>query len=255
MSSPPVKIIIGIGSEIKTYTIPKDLLCYHSPYFRGCFNSGFKEGVEGELHSADENPEFFEVCLEYCRKGDAVYKPYDLAHQRDQLRNCIGFIKFCDKYDLGQVMGAVEGALGCLFECDVSEDLDPDDISQLGNCLSQESSISKLLMQACVRETIREDAMDKGMPFQRKFTALMRQDDAVAAGMMRELVVQKQVEKKWVFTCPPLLHWKALETWDELCTPASPYPTLMGQKERMKRMKENRVQSQHNAVYLSSIGL
>lgn len=79
------------------------------------------------------------------------------------------------------------------------------------------------------------------VPHQKKFSTLMREDDSVAAGMMGELVVQRQGEKKWAFTCPPFLHWKAWDFPDELRAPESAYPTL---EARMGRLKEIRKQEE-----------
>lgn len=151
--------------------------------------------------------------LEYCHKGEAIYKPDVLMQRRLQLKSCIDFIKFCNKYNLGQVVDAAGGALRRLFKCVVSKHLEPEDVGHLANCLDRDNNIFKLLMQARVREMLREDALRNRsrlplLPFEKKFGEFMRADETVATGMMIELVAQRLGEAR-LFACPQLEHWKA----------------------------------------------
>jgi hypothetical protein len=40
-------VTIFIGPEKKRYSIHKDIICYHSGYFRAAFNGSWKESDEG----------------------------------------------------------------------------------------------------------------------------------------------------------------------------------------------------------------
>lgn len=131
-----------------------------SPYFVACFDSGFQETQRGELRLIDENPEFFEVFLEYCRKGKATYKPVDRPEvlrprKRVQLESCIEFIKFCDRYDLGQALEAIEGTLKKLFKDGASKHLDVASASHLATFLDKDGPIFRLVMLACVSRDLK----------------------------------------------------------------------------------------------------
>ncbi|KAH7360637.1 hypothetical protein BKA65DRAFT_391264, partial [Rhexocercosporidium sp. MPI-PUGE-AT-0058] len=67
ISSPGVDVFVG--KDKKHYRLPKDLLCYHSPYFERCFNGGFKEGKDQKLELLEDSVEDFEILLEYMLHG------------------------------------------------------------------------------------------------------------------------------------------------------------------------------------------
>lgn len=43
------KVDIFVGSEMKQYSVPVDILCYYLPYFDRCFYGSFKEADEQKL--------------------------------------------------------------------------------------------------------------------------------------------------------------------------------------------------------------
>ena len=54
-------MVVEVGLEKQAFSIHKDLLCFYSDYFRGAFDSGFKEAVEGKLSLPTEDPAVFDI--------------------------------------------------------------------------------------------------------------------------------------------------------------------------------------------------
>ncbi|THX02282.1 hypothetical protein D6D13_08370 [Aureobasidium pullulans] len=54
-------VVVEVGLEKQAFSIHKDLLCFYSDYFRGAFDSGFKEAVEGKLSLPTEDPAIFDI--------------------------------------------------------------------------------------------------------------------------------------------------------------------------------------------------
>ncbi|KAI5257060.1 hypothetical protein E4T42_01325 [Aureobasidium subglaciale] len=54
-------VTIEVGPNEQVFSIHKDLLSFYSDYFRGAFENGFKEAVEGKMSLLDEDPETFYI--------------------------------------------------------------------------------------------------------------------------------------------------------------------------------------------------
>lgn len=56
-----VTVEIGTGNNAKVFHIHKDLLIFHSDYFRGAFNGSFIEATTGKIPLTDERVDVFDV--------------------------------------------------------------------------------------------------------------------------------------------------------------------------------------------------
>ncbi|KAI5248628.1 hypothetical protein E4T43_01417 [Aureobasidium subglaciale] len=54
-------VTIEVGSNKQVFSIHKDLLSFYSDYFRGAFENGFKEAIEGKMSLLDVDPEIFDI--------------------------------------------------------------------------------------------------------------------------------------------------------------------------------------------------
>ncbi|KAH9222811.1 hypothetical protein DL95DRAFT_380561, partial [Leptodontidium sp. 2 PMI_412] len=96
MSGPKVDVIVG--KDKKHYSLPKDLLCYHSRYFDRCFNGGFKEAEEQKLELLEDSVEDFEILLEFMLQGSVP----DVIHTRGTVATCMDMIAYADKFAMGE---------------------------------------------------------------------------------------------------------------------------------------------------------
>lgn len=105
MASP--KVDIFVGSEMKQYSVPVDILCYYSPYFDCCFRGSFKEAAEQKLTLPEDSVEDFDILLDYILTGH-VPSTYEVKeNDKAGLEKCISFIEYADKYSIGEAGMAV----------------------------------------------------------------------------------------------------------------------------------------------------
>lgn len=93
-----------------------------------------------------------------------------------------------------------------LFKDGASRHLDVASFSHLATFLDKDGPIFRLLMLACVRETLRDG------PTSTRFSELLEEDSTVAAGMMRQILAFKMNDEPRefrAFYCPELKKWKA----------------------------------------------
>ena len=66
---------VYVGPERKLWTLPEDVLC-KIDYFKAAFKSGFKEGVEKQIHMPEDNPSAFAHFVDwiFC---DSVIDPFE----------------------------------------------------------------------------------------------------------------------------------------------------------------------------------
>lgn len=99
MSGP--KVDIYVGQDRKHYSVPKDLLCYYSPYFDSCFNGDFKEAKEQKLELLDDDVEGFEFLLEYILH--AAFEEIEIPEtegNKQRVERCLKFLEYTDKYSM-----------------------------------------------------------------------------------------------------------------------------------------------------------
>lgn len=120
--SPNVSIIVGKGETERTFKFPRDLLAYHSPYFKACFGGSFKEGKEGVLRLVEDDPKHFELLGLYLRDGSAEFCP-DNQPLEDGLKDCWQLIRFADKYDISDLANCAKGYLEQFFQPNGEHDM------------------------------------------------------------------------------------------------------------------------------------
>jgi hypothetical protein len=114
MKGPEFKVIVGATE--KEYTLPRDILCHYSDYFRRCFHGSFMEAKTQELNLDSDNVEWFEVLLEYMLFGRATTPPsLSTCHPSITLDVCLDFLEYADKYNLGSVCDVVYDPLRAAF--------------------------------------------------------------------------------------------------------------------------------------------
>jgi hypothetical protein len=60
-----VKLVIGPDHAKKTFTVHKELLCYHSEYFRNAFNGDWRESDEKAIRLEDVTEDVFRVVIHW----------------------------------------------------------------------------------------------------------------------------------------------------------------------------------------------
>ncbi|TGO45509.1 hypothetical protein BCON_0386g00010 [Botryotinia convoluta] len=105
------KVNIIVGPEKKSFELPKDLLSYYSPVFDRSFNGNFIEGQTQTMELPEDTVEDFEVLVEYIFHHGVGDKLSISKHGRHAAEHCISFLKYADKYDLGDVSTLVYDAL------------------------------------------------------------------------------------------------------------------------------------------------
>jgi hypothetical protein len=93
------KVDIYVGPQSKHFSLPKDILCYHSSYFDRCFNGGFKEAKEKKLVLTEDRVEHFQHILDYMFRngGDPINIKGDW---KLKMNYYMEFIEYIGKYDL-----------------------------------------------------------------------------------------------------------------------------------------------------------
>ena len=120
MSGPRVEIIVG--SAKKTYSIPKNLVCYWSSYFDKCLNSTFIEGQTQKVTLEEDNPEYFELLLKYMFAGGEIRKDcVDITQGGAAgMKMCMDYIEYTDKYGMGGASVAVHDSLERILPTTIS---------------------------------------------------------------------------------------------------------------------------------------
>ena len=110
------RVDVYVGPRKKHYLLPKLLLCYYSPFFlifEKCFNGPFKEGQTQKLELPEDRVEFFEIMIEFMLHGKVEnvgsIHEFNLNSTATEDKNeFIEFIKYNDKYGLGEISEAAE---------------------------------------------------------------------------------------------------------------------------------------------------
>ena len=85
-------ITILVGPSKASYTLHKDLLCAHSPFFERCLSSGFLERQKDQVELPEDSPEVFEHLIDWVYRRDVV-EPTD----QPSLQLAIHTYVFADK--------------------------------------------------------------------------------------------------------------------------------------------------------------
>ncbi len=63
--TPQAIVYVIVGKEKQRFGIHKDLVCFHSPYFKGAFEGHFAEAKSGEVVLEDVRPEVFGIFVHW----------------------------------------------------------------------------------------------------------------------------------------------------------------------------------------------
>ncbi|KAJ8068276.1 hypothetical protein OCU04_003843 [Sclerotinia nivalis] len=102
---PRVKVFVG--PKRKVFDLPKDLLSHYSPVFDRCFNGRLIESQTKTADLPEDSVDDFEVLVEYILRHDISYTLSISNCGMNTAERCISFLKFADKYDLGNISNAM----------------------------------------------------------------------------------------------------------------------------------------------------
>ncbi|KAK5110587.1 hypothetical protein LTR85_000987 [Meristemomyces frigidus] len=105
-------VIVGSGDDVRTYTVPKALLC-NVGWFRAALEGGrFQEGVTGSITLPEDKPEAFEAMQYYLYYGELEFGAIadgvsEVEWLDRELKECLHISVFGDKYDIPALENAV----------------------------------------------------------------------------------------------------------------------------------------------------
>jgi hypothetical protein len=175
MSSPRVDIYVG--PEKKHYSVPKEIICSQSDYFKRCFNGGFKEAEEQKLYLDEDKVEDFEILLEYVLCGQVTTQIRNEYQTSTSYLKCFEFIAYADKYGLGEAGIAVHDALRDLLQWD-PHPLRPEHIELVFRATSKHHPIRDLIAKTALKRVVENSTLKK----------LADEHDAFAADILRMLL-------------------------------------------------------------------
>jgi len=92
-------VTVYVGQTKETFQLPKQLLCYHSPYFDVAFNGGFKEAAEQSIHLQETSIEAFQVVIQFIYTGQIIFST-SMTGWEDHLTLLLKFLKTADEIAL-----------------------------------------------------------------------------------------------------------------------------------------------------------
>lgn len=99
------RIVLHVGRNKNYYSIPKELLCYHSPYFRDASNSTQGKGQKFKL--PNDNAEDFDLLIDYITRGTIPGTTPDtkrtIEGNKAAISKCLRFLNITNKYSLGDL--------------------------------------------------------------------------------------------------------------------------------------------------------
>lgn len=105
------KVEIVVGHQKKSFELPKELLSYYSPVFDRSFNGTFLESQTQKMELPEDSLEDFEVLVEYIFHHGVGDKLSITNYGENTAERCISFLKYADKYDIGDVSTPVYDTL------------------------------------------------------------------------------------------------------------------------------------------------
>jgi len=93
---------IHVGSEpAETFTVHKDLICYHPKYFKAAFEGSFEEAEKSEIPLPDTKPSVFRAYMQWLYRqasGAPNSEPSACIGRDDEIQAVELFI-FANRYD------------------------------------------------------------------------------------------------------------------------------------------------------------
>jgi hypothetical protein len=87
-------ITILVGPSKTSYSLHKDLLCAHSPFFENCLRSNFLERQKDRVELPEDSPEAFEHFINWIYREDVI-KPTDQASLEVAIHTYVFADKLC----------------------------------------------------------------------------------------------------------------------------------------------------------------
>lgn len=142
MGRETVEVIVGEGEDVKEFVVHKDLLMEKVSFFKKMFNSGFLESSAGKATLPEDNPEAFEVLIEwvYCSNVNSLHEAE--RPKSDQVDLAISTIALAEKYLLPEL-----GNHAVSFLAKIGKDLVPT-MSQMSTLYDKTPSTAKARIYA-----------------------------------------------------------------------------------------------------------
>lgn len=83
--SPVIRITVGVVRDQKAFNVHQDLLALESEYFKVGLNSDFAEGRSKTFKLEKDDPEAFELFVQYLYNGTYALKPSDAPNRLELL--------------------------------------------------------------------------------------------------------------------------------------------------------------------------
>jgi BTB/POZ domain len=94
---------VSVGPAKASFSVHKNLVCKISPFFRGACNSLFKEALNDEIYLPEQDPEAFDIFLEWLYTRLIRFFPHPLNEQ-DIAENNAWWILVTQMYVLAQYL-------------------------------------------------------------------------------------------------------------------------------------------------------
>ncbi|KAF2112095.1 hypothetical protein BDV96DRAFT_456384, partial [Lophiotrema nucula] len=102
-----VTIVVGKGDKQKSFNLYKDVLTFHSTYFRNALKHEWVEGQSKIITLTEDDPDVFQI-FSYWLFSKRLYHP-DPAIQASDLNDIpLTFRRICEIYVLGDMRGIPE---------------------------------------------------------------------------------------------------------------------------------------------------
>jgi hypothetical protein len=156
-----VKVHVGSGQDMKTYSVFKNILTQKSPFFAAAFNpNSFREGAENEISLPQDDPFVFEFILHWMYTSQ-LPSFLDFVEARPDLTISTG-IFLLRLYGMADVLllPALQEACFNEIKKHYKKRLIPSKefISELSCSISADSPLRKLFVDVCCWDLARKDA-------------------------------------------------------------------------------------------------
>ncbi|KUJ22425.1 uncharacterized protein LY89DRAFT_762551 [Mollisia scopiformis] len=201
------KVVITV--EGQNFSLPKALLCYHSPFFERAFNGGFKEATEQKMSMTSCSLETFKLLIQWLytshvELGDMGSKedegvtistePGEVSNEHPSSRQITILLSFIKLADEIQLLGSVDEIVEMMKKkiIDTRSCLTTQHIRMAAD-LPKGHGVRTLFAQACVKDYAPYFFSSRWHRGGLWFRAELNELDGFAADLMRELDVVMEI--------------------------------------------------------------
>lgn len=162
---------IYVGGEKRHWSLHRNLLCHHSPYFEhelvGHEVPKKTKGGENKLELPEDDPKGFELLVKWLYQGTlAEVDGLTDEEKYEYAVACFKLYLLCDKFDMTQLKNAaMDRYRRALHEAQLVPD--PDEINEIYRASSVNSPFRRLMMKIAARQ-IMDPEVDKDAESYRK---------------------------------------------------------------------------------------